>query len=1810
MAHGTLENLKHSAFVRTDPILAVLIGKHLLQLPQDPFSVYDPTSGEGDLFYACAHAKEARLFGSEISADRAAVSRQRWPHATIVTSAFEAVSMRGRVDLILANPPYFLQNGQRASLRILADVGEWLRPGGILVAILTARSDWNGFMINHWLRWYDQVRAWKFPDRTSSSQEGAFDDYKQICVIGVRRPLPTAPDTTEKKRLQGYQWKEPETSGQSGWRYGVAPPVLPAEPLADPYRVPSSREAPRLLVRNADEATLLYALDKSGTHFSSTWQTASTWPDEGYLGSPSMPYTGEAHIAAEVMIGGLDGEIVWGPGTGADAEPHLFTAFVGQEWVAMPVEDELKEKLHEQGCIRVELKQLQDKPILGVLNLHRGTVRYYQGEEVFRFLEPWLGRLSGRVIEKRRPLYRLDPADWELAVLSRFGTDKRLPNAAFAGLAIPQLHRVFAMGRSLDVKGRTAIQGEPGTGKTRMAGAVAGRQAYRWRHRGTIFRHAVQPHWIAGMRRAWLKNPRTRAMLGLEPVYGHRTPGENRAGSIVFDRSTRHVVAYRDREGNLLTPEDAGPHALPVLITTPLKVTKEYGKEIAAAFPQAEVMQIESYRDIPRWLDRCVSSAAPVVFGIFSHSTTRAFGCEWQPAVHEKHHIVRRPVLDPPESLRENLTPLYEERRGARKLVGYQVKGTGKLLTEEQKVSHFSCPDCGGIISAVPGKLNQPSDEEQRSKIKSAVAHLEKRSEADGQEAKQGSISPGNHRTEPVTSRTWFTTKPRWCRCSAGQRGQEREARGKLSLKTALWQDDWVKTTKRKFPRASFAEWSAAMTVLEQRARAAKVATSTRELASQVRQSEERLNSLVAVALADPDAASALLDRVEQVDRSVFRVHRDLSAREAELVTLLAGSVGSRNDLGPLIERASLTGFWLLAVGRGNRQLLQELLTPDEAMERAITHLLDTIKEIEAHLAEVVAQAIRRDGSHTLLITLVEATRTLVDWAPWFFRAAYARASLESRPTTPPARKAAKEAISKNNSMLAHHGLRLSPTERSGAIAVEEPDLDAHRGYQVENDAHGRVVAYHLGHQGRTLFPIYGRFSRRVVGYSDERTGKVIMRTRWYDFRMPPPDSFSPYEYLYRFYRGTVALSVVDESHNGRGRSTDIAHSHHCAMLAAQTRALTSGSHYGGDIIGFYHYWFRYHPAFWLRLGFGWNDAEQALAHYGVIQQWTKEYESEARKGSGQTNVYVSTIPAPGLSAKLIPGLLEDLTYLTVLDVGAHMPPKREIPKGISLSDPSLKTAIREAEQRYTDAQQMQARLQQRLRHLSSLSSTSDVLVEVASLEGQIMLAGDEAKQTAEQLEDTRRWVAARDLDHAYSEVVSQLEELAEAGNTAARLAQGTVPRWFAVLPCDRPFEVYHTPRGDWGDKEEPELVIQTPQLSWDYLYPLERWVMETVRAELAEGRRIMLYYEQNAIRSMAKRLEWVLRDFHPWTLPNSVEAEDRQQAILDAVAAGHHTVIVPYRRVNEGLNLQQAIDTIIWVELAMNLFHYFQASQRAWRLGKENEVRVYLPFYIGTAVHTKMRKLGGQSGAAAAFAGEPARGELIKHVGADQTTLARLSASLADELADGPGAVDEDLAAIEAAFDRRNKELEEALRQGRQWFGIKDTLPERLALTLASHPPDPWASHPSTVFLEERRSHGALPAPAVAKTARVIEPSAFEQPEFLSASVAASPIAPPTSPAPAIANEPTSTPAPPVPRLVSVFPMPLHFGDEEDIRRVRQKLRAHPPRRGLKLKNPTMVKHIPALVEPLVVPPNTMILPSIWDSAFAPLLERDTPLV
>jgi hypothetical protein len=168
--------------------------------------------------------------------------------------------------------------------------------------------------------------------------------------------------------------------------------------------------------------------------------------------------------------------------------------------------------------------------------------------------------------------------------------------------------------------------------------------------------------------------------------------------------------------------------------------------------------------------------------------------------------------------------------------------------------------------------------------------------------------------------------------------------------------------------------------------------------------------------------------------------------------------------------------------------------------------------------------------------------------------------------------------------------------------------------------------------------------------------------------------------------------------------------------------------------------------------------------------------------------------------------------------------------------------------------------------------------------------------------------------------------------------------------------------------------------------------------------------------------------------------------------------VIVGYRRVSEGLNLQ-IIDTVVWFEMAQHLILLTQASQRAWRLGKQQEVRIFYLAYTGTVSHDKLKQLASQGGAAALFSGNAPEGGLTEHVGAEKGALAQITQKL--------GAATE----LKAAFARRHQGLTSAIAAGRDWLGIEhDSLPERMAFIRAATPRTLWLPRAAPLARPESR--------------------------------------------------------------------------------------------------------------------------------------------
>src|SRR6266540_283941 len=271
-----------------------------------------------------------------------------------------------------------------------------------------------------------------------------------------------------------------------------------------------------------------------------------------------------------------------------------------------------------------------------------------------------------------------------LQVAARIGIDKQLPRATHPGLADPQIHRVNAMFLALASKRRVAIQGQPGTGKTRMIIALMAQNTYYWQ---TLRREeAAVVEEEAQAQAAWCALPTDKqtvaALRTLRQQY--RTPK-----TLLGKKQPAWVqpfkVAWRSnpRVGSRL------PHALPQAITTPKRVTTTWEREISGAWPEAEIVMVEDYTDLTRWMERCAVSTAPTVIAIISQSLTSPGRITWTTAV---------------QPLDQGLVEVHDLDAEGEAITDAQGRTIAvkdpecRIITKLEHHNHFFCPDCGRVV--------------------------------------------------------------------------------------------------------------------------------------------------------------------------------------------------------------------------------------------------------------------------------------------------------------------------------------------------------------------------------------------------------------------------------------------------------------------------------------------------------------------------------------------------------------------------------------------------------------------------------------------------------------------------------------------------------------------------------------------------------------------------------------------------------------------------------------------------------------------------------------------------------------------------------------------------------------------------------------------------------------------------------------------------------------------------------------------------------------------------------------------------------
>ncbi|MCI0713718.1 MAG: DUF6094 domain-containing protein [Chloroflexi bacterium] len=169
---------------------------------------------------------------------------------------------------------------------------------------------------------------------------------------------------------------------------------------------------------------------------------------------------------------------------------------------------------------------------------------------------------------------------------------------------------------------------------------------------------------------------------------------------------------------------------------------------------------------------------------------------------------------------------------------------------------------------------------------------------------------------------------------------------------------------------------------------------------------------------------------------------------------------------------------------------------------------------------------------------------------------------------------------------------------------------------------------------------------------------------------------------------------------------------------------------------------------------------------------------------------------------------------------------------------------------------------------------------------------------------------------------------------------------------CADAYPVYH--------KEFDETVWTFPGLGEDQLYAKEEKLIDIVRQELEEGRKVTVFVRQTGKRDVQRRLAKLLTEHVPGAKPYimyggnngggsaedglpsaSVPTQQREKALDDMLAKGRNVLICNPMLVETGLDLIK-LPTIIFYELLFSLYPIDQASRRHWRIIQQQECRTY----------------------------------------------------------------------------------------------------------------------------------------------------------------------------------------------------------------------------------------------------------------------------
>lgn len=275
-------------------------------------------------------------------------------------------------------------------------------------------------------------------------------------------------------------------------------------------------------------------------------------------------------------------------------------------------------------------------------------------------------------------------------------------------------------------------------------------------------------------------------------------------------------------------------------------------------------------------------------------------------------------------------------------------------------------------------------------------------------------------------------------------------------------------------------------------------------------------------------------------------------------------------------------------------------------------------------------------------------------------------------------------------------------------------------------------------------------------------------------------------------------------------------------------------------------------------------------------------------------------------------------------------------------------------------------------------------------------------------------------LKAAYESLEQDIRAALKA-NRGNRSVLGTMLNALLVYP-DHPYGLGTL----YGSKFDPEvghnvrfIIAETVDLPEDDLYPKERRLIEEIRKELAQGRRVQVFAVYSHKHDVVGRLERILsrEGIRTAVLRSSVDTSKRESWYARQVKQGVQVVVTHPKIVETGLDLLD-FPTLIFHESGYSLHTLRQASRRSWRIGQRRPVRVKFLCYEETMQTSCLRLMGKKLLVALTMEGKFA-GEGLQTVDEDDDMLS----AMARELVESSG-IGETADALWRALNREHQKL------------------------------------------------------------------------------------------------------------------------------------------------------------------------------------------